>query len=188
MPSEVTRFRQHAGWGAQVLQQLLPPGHPCTEFSYRQHLDINTVQGTWYVLVIICSSWNRVPLCDKVELHGNSTLLHETWTSLDLLSDPHYRHGAVYSTDLAVVEPGCWKDLRPERAHPVTLVLDADELLVLAQCYQGDYATPYHDHEVFILGRNTKGHLLDQTLSKLAANGLDTRQAQVLQWSMCPNH
>lgn len=31
------------GWGAQVLQQLLPPGHPCTEFSYRQHLDINTV-------------------------------------------------------------------------------------------------------------------------------------------------
>jgi hypothetical protein len=73
-------------------------------------------------------------------------------------------------------------------AHPVTLVLDSDELLVLALCYQGDYATPYHDHEVFILGRNTKNHLLGHTLSKLAASGLDTRQAQVLQWSMCTRH
>jgi hypothetical protein len=75
------------------------------------------VHGTWYVLAIICSSWNRVPLCDRVELRGNSTLLHETWTSLDLLSDPRYRHGAVYSTDLAVVQPGCWRDLRPERGN-----------------------------------------------------------------------
>lgn len=70
--------------------------------------------------------------------------------------------------------------------HPVTLVLDADELLVLAQCYQGSYATPYHEHEVFILGRNTRLHLLEHTLSKLAASGVDTRQTQVLQWSMCP--
>lgn len=75
------------------------------------------VQGTWYVLAIICSSWNRVPLCDQVQLQGNGSLLHETWTSLDLLSDPHYRHGAVYITDLAVIQPGCWRDLRPERGN-----------------------------------------------------------------------
>jgi hypothetical protein len=73
------------------------------------------VVGTWYVLAIICSSWNRVPLCDRVDLQGNSSMLHETWTSLDLLADPRHRHGAVYSTDLAVVQPGCWRDLSPER-------------------------------------------------------------------------
>jgi hypothetical protein len=72
-------------------------------------------------------------------------------------------------------------------AHPVTLVLDVGELLVIAQCYQGDYATPYHDHEVFILGRTTRRHPLDRTLNKLAASGMDTRHTQVLLWSMCPN-
>jgi hypothetical protein len=72
-------------------------------------------------------------------------------------------------------------------AHPVTLVLDVGELLVIAQCYQGHYSTPYHDHEVFILGRTTRRHLLDHTLNKLASSGMDTRHTQVLLWSMCPN-
>jgi len=69
----------------------------------------------------------------------------------------------------------------------VTLVMEDDEFLVLGRCYQGDYATPYHDHEVFILGRSTQRNFLDQTLKNLAASGVDTRQAQVLQWSMCPS-
>jgi hypothetical protein len=72
-------------------------------------------------------------------------------------------------------------------AHPVTLVLDVGELLLIAQCYQGDYATPYHDHEVFISGRTMQRHLLDHTLNKLASSGMDTNHTQVLLWSMCPN-